>query len=143
MNRLSCAVCCAVLSLIWVGYARAGTPLDRYQTAGEVITDTRTGLAWQRTVSANSYTWDEAKNYCAGLGGGWRLPTVKELLTLADPTRIDPSIDRAAFPNTPTAAFWSSTPFVRLSGYAWWVHTFDGASKMDVVSAACRVRCVK
>jgi formylglycine-generating enzyme required for sulfatase activity len=39
-------------------------------------------LEWQADVPEQKMTWAEAKAYAARLGGGWRLPTRAELLTL-------------------------------------------------------------
>lgn len=40
------------------------------------------------------------QTYCAGRGAGWRVPALKELLTLIDPTRISPAVARH-LPNLP------------------------------------------
>lgn len=40
----------------------------------------------------------------------WRLPTFKELYTIADRGRTNPAIDPAYFPNTPASFFWSGSP---------------------------------
>ena len=69
--------------------------------------DVKTGLTWQRVApTTGRRKLADAKTYCAtgtGLSGtGWRLPTVKELLTLVDFTK--PSgfrIDQTVF-NVPT-----------------------------------------
>src|SRR5690606_37127045 len=38
----------------------AGTPTNRYvvNQGADTVTDTRTGLVWQRTVSTTTYTWE-------------------------------------------------------------------------------------
>ena len=36
--------------------------------ARDTITDERTGLVWQRTLSMGNHTWEGAKSYCAELG---------------------------------------------------------------------------
>jgi hypothetical protein len=45
--------------------------------SGNQVTDNVTGLVWQRTVDAKTFTWDEAQQYCSCLtidgGVGWRL----------------------------------------------------------------------
>jgi hypothetical protein len=42
------------------------------------------GLDWTRSDNGGNANWPEAKAYCSGLGHGWRLPTVDELLSLHD-----------------------------------------------------------
>ena len=60
------------------------------------VRDNRTGLTWQRDIGTVSYSFGQAEGVCSALGtagGGWRLPTRKELLTLVDPaSAIPPSI---------------------------------------------------
>ncbi len=57
-------------------------------TAQTVWIDPTSGLTWQNgaTVGAESYVWQDAQNYCAGLNwdgaGNWRLPTISELRSL-------------------------------------------------------------
>lgn len=130
-------------------------------TDGLTVTDTITGLVWQRDGSGAragcakgaTCTWAEAKVYCAELvlagGLGWRLPARMELLTIVDFTRTQPSSDPAAFPNTPSESFWTSSPYVGSSGYAWYVSFVFGDpedgdySGSQGVGKDYRVRCVR
>jgi hypothetical protein len=59
-------------------------------------------------TSTSSYSLADAKTYCASVGAGWRVPTIKELLTLGYPPR-PAFIDATWFPNAPTLNFWSSS----------------------------------
>jgi hypothetical protein len=81
----------------------------------EAVVDAATTLTWQRGMSPNPLGWSDAAPYCASLGGGFRLPGVKEFLSLVDWMSKGAAIDHAAFPGTPQAAFWSSS---RLAGSA-------------------------
>jgi hypothetical protein len=134
----------------WIACATAAladAPPGRYTfPASGTVYDTRTQLTWQQAVDAGTYSQSAASTYCTGLslaGSGWRLPTLRELLTLVDPTRSNPSIDPTAFPSTPIAAFWSSSPYVASGGNGWIVDFYDGYSYDDVTSIARRVRCVR
>jgi len=52
-----------------------------------VIADTRTGLEWFVGPDRN-VTWYEAQQWTSGLqtcGGGWRMPTINEIMTLHNP----------------------------------------------------------
>lgn len=86
-----------------------------------VVIDNVTGLMWQRSVDANSYTWADAKAYCSSLTvageSDWRLPTEIELVSLLSPTA--PAIDPAAFPDAPSDAFWSASPLGGNASFAW------------------------
>jgi Protein of unknown function (DUF1566) len=73
------------------------------------VRDGATCLVWRRTAAPDTYTFAGAKAYCADLGGGWRVPTRKELAGLVDVSAAAPTIPRKAFPDTPEAAFWTST----------------------------------
>jgi len=73
-----------------------------------IVADERTQLAWRLTV-VGPHSYVESVAYCASLGEGWRVPTHKELLTLVDPTHLDPAIDVSAFPGTPSGDYWAST----------------------------------
>jgi hypothetical protein len=121
------------------------------------VTDTITGLVWQRDGSGMrdgcsgsgklTCTWDEANAYCALLtwGGvsGWRLPAVMELSTIVDFTRTNPTIDLSAFPNTPGDYFWASSPCTGSANCAWSVYFIFGYSTGYGVGNYGRVRCVR
>jgi hypothetical protein len=110
---------CTSVAVRCVRATRANAPACRYTypAAGTVL-DTSTKLTWQRTAPATPMAATDALAYCSTLrlaGTGWRLPTVKELLTLVDyedatAPLTGAMIDRVAFPGTPASFFWSSTP---------------------------------
>jgi hypothetical protein len=106
-----------------------------------------TGLMWQQTVDAQSYTWADAKTYCEGLSlvgyDDWRLPTRIELVSLVDFTQSSPTIDPTGFPNTPSEYFWSSSPVAGYSYNAWYVNFSYGNGHNSGVSNTGRVRCVR
>ncbi|MDP6636912.1 MAG: DUF1566 domain-containing protein [Phycisphaerae bacterium] len=78
----------------------------KYKNNGDgTVTDLVTGLIWQKTPDFVKRTHDEAKKYADGLKlagrSDWRVPTIKELFSLADfrgnmRTRT-PYIDTKAF----------------------------------------------
>ncbi|HNT28549.1 MAG TPA: DUF1566 domain-containing protein, partial [bacterium] len=134
------------------------TPRD-YTVSGtsgnDVVTDNVTGLIWQRTLpatyagctgeSGTKCTWQEAVDYCANLSYGgsddWRLPTRKELATLADYGKNNPAIDTAMFPGTQSNYYWSSSPYVNNTSFAWVVYfiysTIGADDKMNPNYARC------
>ena len=99
-------------------YADLCTPqsFSVQRVAGDkVVVDNNTGLEWQQKISTETYTWQEAESYCAGLTyagkNGWRLPMPQELVTILDTDKTALAIDTAIFPNMPTnetARLWSS-----------------------------------
>ncbi|HXJ21234.1 MAG TPA: DUF1566 domain-containing protein [Polyangia bacterium] len=106
----------SLLALSFVATStRASAPPTRYTyPASGTVFDTATRLTWQRAMSDTIVSQADAIAYCSSLdlaGGGWRLPTAKEMLTLVDysvPTGL-PMIDGTAFPMTPAKVFWSAT----------------------------------
>jgi hypothetical protein len=98
--------------------ARAKAPTGHFADNGDgTLTDSRTGLVWQRVVApyAAFHGADQAAAFCAAPadlpGSGWRLPTVKELLTLMDQNAADTLfLDPSTFPKTADGySFWTST----------------------------------
>jgi len=103
-----------------------------FNAAGDEVTDSKTGLVWARcsvgqtwsgsacTGSASAHTHEQALQL-ARAAGGWRLPNVKELSSLADKGCQNPAIDSTAFPSTPSNKYWSSSPYVDDAYRAWGV----------------------
>jgi hypothetical protein len=98
-------------------------------------------LEWQADVPDEEFTWGEAKAYAASLGDGWRLPTVRELLSLVDYETHNPAC--SVFPDCPSEWFWSSSPVSGNTAYAWRVNFYNGYTNSNGVSNAYRVRCVR
>ena len=81
------------------------------------ISDTSTGLMWQKATAPGTYTWEQALTYCENLtlpAGGysdWRLPNRNELQSIVDYSRYNPAIDTTFFPGTVASYYWSSTTY--------------------------------
>jgi len=135
-------------------------PTDRFVVVkGGLVQDTLTGLVWRQDGSDTrngcsgsgnlTCTWAEAQAYCAGLGSGFRLPTLKELLSIVDFTVASgPMINQTAFPNTPFSSatadsFWTSSPYAGLPGYVWNLWFLSGGPGTGQASGYGRVRCVR
>ncbi|MCB2017095.1 MAG: DUF1566 domain-containing protein [Hydrogenophaga sp.] len=103
----------------------------RFVLDGDLVTDRKTGLIWGRcghgqswngsacTGSASSVTHEQALQQVPA--GGWRLPNVKELASLADPWCGAATIDTAAFPGTTATRYWSASPVVDDPAQVWTV----------------------
>jgi hypothetical protein len=123
--------------------APATCRVSRYQSQADgTVHDQASGLTWQQKLDPGSYTWGDALKYCAGLGPGWRVPSLTETQTIIDDAHEFPAVDPKAFPDTPTVDFWTSSPKADGSG-AWYVDFFYGASDVEVPSQLYRVRCVR
>jgi hypothetical protein len=125
--------------------AADGTPMVCSKDEHVAVHDAETGLIWSAD-SLGEANWADAKKLTAGcqLMGkeDWRLPTVKELLSLIDYERYDPAVVpdffRGSFGWT-----WSSTAAKHPSGYAWFVDLDGGYSGRGNVDSPGRVRAVR
>lgn len=106
------------------------TPNSQFIDNGDgTVTDTKTNLIWQKCPDGQSgtrceigtpqtYTWQNALQRAYNLNNSsgfansvdWRVPNIKELLSIVEHGCNNPSINREFFPAVPTATFWSSTP---------------------------------
>jgi Protein of unknown function (DUF1566) len=141
------------LALVLVAsLVHANAPATQYTVANGTVTDTKTGLVWQQVDDGNMYTWPLAKTHCTGLslnGGGWRVPTVKELQTIVDDEVTTPPTIAPVFtsfgrnPSVATGFYWSTTPVVGAPSLALVVEFDDGNTNANGFTNACRVRCVR
>ncbi len=120
-------------------------PAPRFTTGPTEVVDGKTGLTWQRGVAPRTKTWADAKAYCPTVGANFRLPSVKELMTIVDLTKISPAIDTAAFLNTLGTEFWTSSEVVGIPGApeARIVHFLVGTAWDSAVGDSLQVRCVR
>lgn len=139
------AVIAAVFLIGVVG--RASAPAGRYTIGNGAVYDTKTNLTWQQVISLSMHTQGDAASYCATLGLAgvtWRLPTMREILTIVDLSVAPPgpTIDVTAFPDTPAAFFWSSTPYSGTPGNAWSAQFQYGFAYGNLMSDTSYARCV-
>jgi hypothetical protein len=120
---------------------------DSYTDNGDgTVTDTSTGMTWQK-ASSSGKTWEQALAYCEGLNLGghtdWRLPTIKELRSLADYNRGYPAINTMYFPDTVSSFYWSSTTYAFYTSYAWGVNFNYGYDNYNGKYGSYDVRAVR
>jgi len=112
-------------------------PFDNFVDNGDgTVTNTDTGLMWQKDTAPGTYNWQDALSYCEKLilaeYDDWRLPNVNELQSLVDYSRYNPSINTNFFPDTvsstdiPSPAYWSSTTYVYDNEDVWKVYFNTG-----------------
>lgn len=128
-----------------VTQGRSG-PASRFNIAADSAQDNATDLTWQRGWVA-AQTWLDALASCEALvldnASDWRMPTLKELLTIVDERAIDPSIDISAFPDTPAEWFWASSPGLCSTDYGWTVSFTDGYCTPAATTQQYLTRCVR
>lgn len=105
-------------------------------------------LSWQDNIDTRRVKrdWQNAKNCCLNLDldgySDWRLPNIKELSSLTDIKKINPTISKG-FKNTKNDFYWSSTPYVSNISGAWVVNFAYGYTFWDLKTKANFVRCVR
>jgi hypothetical protein len=114
------------------------------------VTDTTTGLMWQKFDDGTARTWEQSLSYCEGLSlagfTDWRLPNAKELSSIVDTTKYGPAIDTVSFPNTQSYAwYWTSTSdaYPGWGTYAWLVGFNSGGLYSTDKTYTYYVRCVR
>ncbi len=114
-----------------------------------MVKDTRTGLLWEDTphVKEVKITHPKAVLYCKALKLGgytdWRLPTIKELLSIVDYSRTSPATFKAFDYTEPESFYWSSTPIADADDEFWGVNFKRGASSRAAEYYDRYVRCVR
>jgi len=135
------------VALFWAKQGRANAPQGRYVIDDVSITDTKTGLIWERYVGSMQTNSVDAGVYCQNLSlgaGKWRLPSMKELQTLVDESLKNPAIDPVAFAATPLGVYWSSSVVLPAGFNLWTVDFTDGATgTLLAFGASAYVRCVR
>lgn len=153
MQRLTLSTAVGGLLAILMIEPAMAAPFS-FSADGQEATDLATGLVWRRCPegmswsgsacvgTALSFTHEgalaRAANQATMSARAWRLPNVKELNSITNPTN-DPS----GFSST-TAPFdfWSSTPFVEQAHSAWVVRS-NGVIDVGLRSEAYFVRLVR
>jgi len=121
------------------------TPNSRFLLQNDLATDTKTKLIWQRCIVGQ--TWNPETQTCEGAPAkktwkaaldsvpeGWRMPNIRELLSIMEYSCIRPAINLTVFPGAVNEWQWSSTPMVnpgRISPSeqrVWGVQTWIGKS---------------
>ena len=87
-----------------------------------VVTDSTNGLMWQKTVSGDTFFWQDALGHCKNLTyagySDWRLPNKNELQTLLNHDKT--GAPYSDFPDiSTTKAYWTSTTWASSPNIAW------------------------
>ena len=127
------------------------------------VKDRVSGLMWMRCAlgqqwrdqrcafNHHGYTFVEAReavsefNSAGGFSGyrDWRLPDMKELMTIVELRCEDPAINSHAFPDASVTGYWSSQRDPDYSDGAMLIHLLNGRSYMGNINGAWAVRLVR
>ena len=121
-------------------------PQQRFtDNANGTVTDNLTGLIWLKNANCfGAKTWADALNDCNTLAGGacgltdgsqtgdWRLPNLRELQSLVDYGRYNPTFPEVhPFSGLVAGRYWSSTTYDMYSPDAWRVNFYFGDVNHD------------
>lgn len=77
------------------------------------------------------FNWSEAIEAAADEGDGWRLPNLKELISLLEVACHSPAINPEVFPDTAQFNYWTSTPSnFGEDSQAWAINFTDGQDNL-------------
>jgi len=119
------------------------TPVPRPEVADPTL-----GLSWKKRAERGNdgelirLSWNTALLYAKQQGGGWRLPTVEELMSLIrfdEAGRMTLRLPLEAAKNW----YWTSTPALGDEDFAWMVYFDSGAVGRHYRSEPCCVRLVR
>ena len=108
-------------------------PRFTVQANSNCVLDNLTGLIWARNASQfESVNWSTALSDCNDLDYGgktdWRLPNLKELLSLIDYANSNPALPSGnPFAGVQSVNYWSCTTHAGYTDYAWRVYLYDGS----------------
>ena len=152
------------------GALRKGAPLDYQDNGDGTVTDTNTGLVWEKLSMdasvhnvANTYTFDNAiAGHVATLNSmnfaghnDWRTPNVKELESIVNYQNVSPSVSSAFNNNcspgcgvttcscTATLKYWTSTTVASAPPSGWFVNFDFGYTGFENKSMGFSVRAVR
>jgi hypothetical protein len=144
---------------VWAAPATGAAPAGRFTAApgtgsnNGTVYDNKTKLTWQQTVTSPTYTWVNAKSYCAGVGSslggtGWRLPTVKELQSILDYSLNSTPMFPSPFNgSSQLIQFWTLTVKQGSSPtnptYAYYIDSWLGGVELSDASNTYAARCVR
>jgi hypothetical protein len=128
-----------------------------HPSGGAAVLDRETGLVWEQSPSTTPLQWggpavaffNSAQFHCndskVGNRKGWRLPTLQELASLVDPTKLNPALP-AGHPfssNVRSDFYWSATTLAVLTSDAWTVKFVNGGVFGDDKTVLNFVWCVR
>jgi hypothetical protein len=142
--RIARKLICGIISIfIFVNVTWAGF----IDNGNGTVTDTITGLIWQKNESTATLTWENSLSYCNNLSlsdeTDWRLPDIRELQSIINDNRYMPALDNVFLVNNTAGRRWSSSSLNDRPSLAWTVNIASGGAIKDYKYNSAFVRCVR
>ena len=119
----------------------------------DVVIDRAAGLMWVADGNAagcnngNELIWNNAIDYANGLDFAgftdWRLPNIKELVSLVNYSIINPVLEQPPFANTKNDNYWTSTTVATQAGWVIALSFGSGAYNGIIKTATNYLLCVR
>ena len=156
MNRHMISNSLVLLIIFFVSGAGSALAVGPYVDNGDgTVTDSATGLMWQKSDDGEWKTWAEALEYCEGLSlaehDDWRLPDMKELASImkfddheSGSLYMDPVFESKNQNPYGFYIYWSSTARATHPSCAWTIN-FSGVPEFSDDGKTLRrlTRCVR
>ncbi len=125
-------------------YAHPTPAYDANPCDGRILFDPMTGLEWDNSPTLQKSTWLDAPSACQDLklgGGGWRVPSQAELLSLADFGQASALLPAEVMDHSGNT--WSAGEDLKILTNAWVVFFDDGTSEPRGKNSKQHLRCVR
>jgi hypothetical protein len=103
--------------------------IERFTIDAGSIKDIRGGLLWQISDNGEEIDWSEANSICRNIAGGWKLPSVDELLSIFDQSQSTTCGPETCltFSKFKLSGFWFWSNQQDSATNAWYVGLHDGS----------------
>jgi hypothetical protein len=135
-----------VTGLVWEVKTNDGSIHDRSNTYTWYNSDPQANGGDAGTPGDGTDTEDFIQALNDGYFGGfsdWRIPTLKELTTVVNYQKYNPSVSAVYFPNTVASNYWSVTTYADNANYAYYVMFNYGSDSFYGKSSSYHVRAVR
>ena len=136
------------LIMFFLLVACGGVTNKKVTNSSDTVLDKNTKLTWMDSskVETMSKTFSNAQKYCNELKldghNDWRLPTIRELFTITDVRKYEPSISNI-FKHNSALSYWSSDSYAIDNNLIIGMNFYDGSDGLALKTTVQHIRCVR